>query len=117
MTESMAVLAILFVAAVALGVRGPRWARLLTAASIFVFQAFVLVISFDAAARSVIAERTQTGTLSPEFVDGVRSLKSALLPYRLMLFVSGCGLLVLLTLPLSKKKQGESEKTKVPGTK
>ncbi len=101
MTGSTILLVILLVLAAIVGIRGPRWARLFTAAGLFGFQTFVLAISFDGAARAVMAERIQANSLSLEFEAGTRSLSDALLPYRLKLIASGCGLLVLVI--LSKK--------------
>lgn len=103
MTGYMILLVILLVLAVMMGIRGPRWARLYTAAALFGFHTFVLAISFDGAARAVMAERVQANALSSEFEAGARLLKGALLPYRLMLFASGCGLFVLVMFSLSKK--------------
>lgn len=103
MAGSTILLVILLVLAAIVGMRGPRWARLSTAAGLFGFQTFVLVISFDGATRSVMAERIEANSLSTDFEAGTRLLSDALLPYRLKLVASGCGLLLLVI--LSKKER------------
>lgn len=97
MSTQLAVATIIsFVALMAAVFRAPRWVFGLVAAILFLIQAFILVISFDNAARTVNEAAIATRTLSVEYADGVSATKAAMLPYRLPILITSAGMLVLI---------------------
>jgi hypothetical protein len=95
-------IAIVLVLAGLIGILVPRWMRLLFATGILVIQLLVLGIELDITARRVLDKRITANALTPDFEDGVRSMRDALMPHRLILIAGGCGLWILVLREIRK---------------
>jgi len=82
--------------------------RVILAVTLFTLLTFILLISFDGEARSIMGAAIEGKTLTHEYAEGIRALKHALLPYRLVLIFIGFGLMVLV---IGRGKLGREAKS------
>jgi len=81
-----------------------RFLQNAAAIMIFAFQAFLLLISFDGAARSVMEANQVNGPQVSNYENGVRDLKDALIPFRFLILGGSATLMILVLCRSSAQK-------------
>jgi len=68
----------LIIITIPISIWGARWMRVILAVILFMLLTFILLISFDGEARSIMGEAIESKVHAHEYAEGIRALKTAI---------------------------------------